>query len=220
MKAMILAAGRGERLRPLTDTLPKPLIPLGRKPIMLYWLERLAAAGFQEVLINVCYRQAAIRAAIGAGERWGVSVTYQIQETLEGPGGDVRRALDWLGDSPFLLVAGDIYCDIELSTLPPLSALGHMILVPNPPDHPNGDFSLIDGRVSLEEGPRYTYAAIGVYSPKLFQPYPLGYRDFVPVVRPAIQAEQVTASIHTGAWFDIGTPERYARAEHYMAQVT
>ena len=165
MKAMILAAGRGERLRPVTDRLPKPLLEVGGKPLLAWHLERLAAAGIVNVVINVSHFADLIVTHVGNGASYGLSVQYSREpEALETAGG-IAQARAQLGEAPFLLVNGDVYCEIDFTRLrrEPLGAgLAHLVLVPNPPHHPRGDFSLEAGRVGNASGTRYTYAGIAL----------------------------------------------------------
>src|SRR4051794_11679201 len=169
---MVLAAGRGERMRPLTDREPKPLLRVGGKRLIEYHLERLAAGGFRDVVINTAWLGDMIEAALGAGERYGLSITYSHErpEALE-TGGGIFNALPLLGPAPFLLVNGDVWTDIDFGALrrpPPHGALAHLVLVPNPPQHPRGDFLLDAGLVADGEGPRHTYSGVGIYTPEFF----------------------------------------------------
>ena len=209
---MILAAGRGERMRPLTDTAPKPLLSVGGKRLIEYHLERLATAGFREVVINTAWLGDMIEAALGNGARFGLAITYSHErpEALE-TGGGIFRALPLLGSAPFLLVNGDVWTDIDFGALrrePPAGSLAHLVLVRNPPQHPRGDFLLEKGRVSEGEGPRQTYSGIGIYRPELFAGCEPGKFPLLPLLRRAIAAGQLTGEAHTGRWYDIGTVER------------
>lgn len=211
MKAMVLAAGRGERMRPLTDITPKPLLEVGGKPLIAYHLERLAEAGIDDVVINLAWLGSHIREALGDGASYGVSITYSDEgpEALE-TGGGIFRALRWLGDAPFLVVNGDVWTDIDLATLAALrtDALAHLVLVPNPPHHPRGDFALVGARVTESGDARYTYSGIGRYTPEFFAGCTDGKFPLLPLLRRAMAAERLTGELHGGEWLDIGTPER------------
>lgn len=214
MRAMILAAGRGERMRPLTDHTPKPLLAAGPEPLIGHHLHRLAQAGFTEVVINLAHMGEQIAAALGDGVRYGLRIRYsrEPEGALETAGG-IRQALPLLGAEPFLLINGDIYTDYPLAALRrPLPGLAHLVLVPNPGHHPRGDFALgTDGRLALE-GKRLTYAGIGVYSPRLFERLPEGRRPLAPLLLEAIAAGQVSGERFDGLWIDVGTPERLEQA--------
>lgn len=213
MRAMILAAGRGERMRPLTDTCPKPLLPVAGRPLICYTLERLAQAGYREVVINLAHLGERIRDTLGDAQA-GLRIHYspEPEGALETAGG-IRKALPLLGERPFLVVNGDVWCDHPLHAPEFLAAddtgpLAHLVLVDNPDHHAGGDFGLQDGRVRLEGGERYTFSGIGWYHPRLFRALDPGRRPLAPVLRAAIEAGQVTGEYHAGDWRDIGTPER------------
>lgn len=209
MKAMILAAGRGERMRPLTDERPKPLLQAGGRPLIDRHLEALAAAGFPEVIINLAWLGDAIRAHVGDGSAWGLRVRYsdEGERGLETAGGIVR-ALPLLGDEPFVVVNGDIFTDYPFAHLVPPDGLAHLVLVDNPPQHADGDFSLDDGRVRESGSERLTFAGVGVYRPELFTGQPDGTAPLGPVLRAAMARDQVSGEHYRGVWHDIGTPER------------
>ncbi|MDT8448874.1 MAG: nucleotidyltransferase family protein [Wenzhouxiangellaceae bacterium] len=211
MRAMILAAGRGERMRPLTDETPKPLLEAGGKPLIVRQIERLRAAGFVELVVNLGWLGERIEQALGAGDRFGVSIRYSHEPpgALETAGG-IRHALALLGDAPFLVCNGDVVCDFPLERLRALepAGLAHLVLVPNPAHHPEGDFALHDSRLALAGRERYTYGGIGVFSPAMFEPLVPGVRPLRPVLEQAIAAGGVTGEVHRGEWMDIGTPER------------
>lgn len=216
MRAMILAAGRGERLKPLTDRCPKPLIEVGGKPLIVRHLEALAAAGFSEVVINLAWLGDKIRAALGNGDRFGLSIIY----SEEPPGaletaGAIIQALPRLGDQPFAVIAGDVLCDFAFDRLraPAGDDLGHLIMVDNPSHHPGGDFCLVAGRLRRAREPRLTFSGIGVYAPALFAELVPGRRALRPVFDTAIAADRLSAEHHPGLWCDIGTPERLATAQ-------
>lgn len=224
MKAMILAAGRGERMRPLTDSLPKPLLVAGGKPLIGWHLERMAAAGFREIVINHAHLGEKIEAALGDGSAYGVSIRYSPEPpgALETAGG-IARALPLLGEAPFLVVNGDIWCDWDVARAPALARrigpqhglLAHLVFVDNPPQHAGGDFRLIGERVTLADGgPTQTYAGIGVFHPAFFT----GVRPDMPLkLRPLLDATiprgKVGGERHSGAWTDVGTPARLAELD-------
>jgi len=214
MKAMILAAGRGVRMRPLTDTAPKSLLAAGGKPLIVWQLENLARAGFTEAVINHAHLGHMIEAALGDGSRFGLSIRYSPEpEALETAGG-IALALPLLGAEPFLVVNADIYTDYDFSALARVDlqdGLAHLVLVDNPPQHPRGDFALETGRVR-ETGQRLlTFSGIGVYAPRLFGGIPPSAKvALAPILRKAMAADRVSGEHYRGRWLDIGTAERLA----------
>ncbi|HLQ12214.1 MAG TPA: nucleotidyltransferase family protein [Steroidobacteraceae bacterium] len=209
---MVLAAGRGERLRPLTDHTPKPLLEVRGKPLILWHLEALARAGVREVVINLSWLGGRIRAAVGEGGRLGLQIHYSEEPAapLEA-GGGIFQALPLLGAAPFLVVNGDTYTDVDFSRLGIApTALAQLLLVPNPEHHPHGDFALQDGEV-LEAGETtYTYAGIGVYRPEFFAGCTPGRFPLLPLLRRAIAARRLRGELYTGQWADVGSAERLA----------
>jgi len=209
---MVLAAGRGERLRPLTDHTPKPLLEVRGKPLILWHLEALARAGVREVVINLSWLGGRIRAAVGEGGRLGLQIHYSEEPAapLEA-GGGIFQALPLLGAAPFLVVNGDTYTDVDFSRLGIApTALAQLLLVPNPEHHPHGDFALQDGEV-LEAGETtYTYAGIGVYRPEFFAGCTPGRFPLLPLLRRAIAARRLRGELYTGHWADVGSAERLA----------
>ncbi len=207
---MILAAGRGERMRPLTDHTPKPLLRVGGESLIEHGIRRLQAAGYRELVINLGHLGQQIETTLGDGSRLGVRIRYSPEPpgALETAGG-IREALDWLGEAPFLVVNADLWCDHPL-TSPALAreTLAHLVLVENPAHNPDGDFGLDAGRVTLEPGPRHTFSGIGWYRRELFADLPRGRRPLAPLLRDAIAAHRVTGELHNGVWIDVGTPER------------
>lgn len=210
-KAMILAAGLGERMRPLTNHTPKPLLEVAGKPLIVYHLEKLAKAGFEEVIINIAHLGSMIPEALGDGARWGIKITYsdeQEEGALESAGGIVK-ALPLLGDAPFLVVNGDVWCDYAFDADFDLKGdLAHLILVDNPDHNAKGDFALEDGRVFNDGDAKYTFSGIGYYSPELFAGIAYGASLLAPLLRKAIELKRVSGERYRGEWRDIGTPQR------------
>ena len=212
MKAMILAAGRGERMRPLTDHTPKPLLQVGGKPLIVWHIERLARAGFRELVINHAHLGRQIESALGDGSRFDVSIAYSDEgEALETAGG-IAQALSLLGEEPFLVVNGDVYTDYDfnrLTTQPMGGVVAHLVLVDNPPQHAQGDFYLEDGRLVERGASRLTFSGIGVYRPELFASIIPGSKaKLAPLLHAAIAQQRATAEHYRGDWVDVGTPER------------
>ncbi|MDT8408594.1 MAG: nucleotidyltransferase family protein [Wenzhouxiangellaceae bacterium] len=222
MQAMILAAGRGERMRPLTDHTPKPLLEVSGKPLIVHHIERLRQAGFIDLVINLAWLGDAIEAALGDGRALGVSIRYsrETDGALETAGG-IRHALPLLGPGPFLVVNGDIFCDYPFARLQHMQPRGaaHLVLVDNPDHHPGGDFSLDRGQVQPSgRSPGYTYSGLGVYRPELFRALPPGPLPLRPVLDRAIAAGLIGGEYHAGQWQDIGTPERLEVLRAAMAR--
>lgn len=215
MRAMILAAGRGERLRPLTDEMPKPLVEVGDKTLIEYHVEGLANAGFRELVINLAHLGDQIEAALGDGTRYGVNITYsrEPEGALE-TGGGIVQALELLGTGPFAVVNGDIFSDYPLSRLRAVKCEhAHLVLVPNPDHNPGGDFSLDGARIHNSGERMGTFSGIAVYNPRLFADCESGRYSVVPLLRAAVEGHVVTGEWHTGTWSDIGTPERLERVQ-------
>ncbi len=220
MKAMILAAGLGKRMRPLTDHCPKPLLPVGGKPLIVHHLERLAGAGFQEVVINVSYRGEQIRDALGNGQAYGLQIFWSQEASPLETGGGIRQALPLLGEAPFLLINGDVWCDLDLTRFPSLDGdLAHLWLVDNPAHHPRGDFHLdAQGRVSDQGEPRLTYSGIGVIDTALVACHAPGAFPLAPLLRQAILDERIGGTHYTGQWIDVGTPQRLAALDTRLSE--
>lgn len=217
MKAMVLAAGRGERLRPLTERVPKALAEAGGKPLVAWVLERLAAAGFREVVINVSHLGERIEARLGNGSAFGLAIAYSREsEPLESAGG-IANARSLLGPQPFALVNADVYSDFDLAALRARALLGrlaHLVLAPNPPHHPAGDFSLDDGLAGNAAAPRYTYTGMALVDPALVAPVRTGEKaQLAPLLRAAAHAGRLSGELHAGLWRDIGTAERLAELD-------
>ena len=223
MKAMILAAGLGTRMRPLTDHTPKPLLLAGGKPLIVWHIEKLAAAGFRDIVINVAWLGWKIPDALGDGARWGVNLHYSDEQN-EGEGaletaGGIVKALPLLGGAPFLVVNGDVWCDYPC--LPRVwggNDLAHLVLVNNPAHNLKGDFALEKGRVSSDGVERFTFSGIGYYHPQLFAGLPYGKRPLAPLLREIMTQGRVSGELFTGDWRDIGTPERLAELDQDLRQ--
>ncbi|MHB1540656.1 MAG: N-acetylmuramate alpha-1-phosphate uridylyltransferase MurU [Steroidobacteraceae bacterium] len=218
-KAMLLAAGRGERLRPITDTVPKPLVAVAGKPLIAYHLEALAAAGIHEVIVNVSWLGEQIRSALGTGARYGVRITYSD----EGPepfetGGGIFRALPMLGPAPFLIINADIWLERDLRGCAalPEDADARIVLTSNPEHHPHGDFGLEDGWVVERSSNRLTYTGVGVYRPQFFLGCRPGRFPLLPLLKRAIAAGRLRGERFEGPWFDAGSPERLARLDGWL----
>ncbi|MDX1572656.1 MAG: nucleotidyltransferase family protein [Methylophaga sp.] len=213
MKAMILAAGRGERLRPLTDHTPKPLLKAGDKPLIVHLIEKLVAAGFNEIVVNYAHLGNQFPEALGDGSYWGAEIRYspELNGGLETAGG-IIHALPLLGDEPFLVVNGDIWTDYDFARLQNClinDTLCHLVLVPNPAQHPEGDFYLDDNNQLHAEGVvKFTFSGIGVYRPELFAGLADCKRPLKPLLLDAMQQNRATGAIYEGDWSDIGTAER------------
>ena len=221
MKAMILAAGRGQRMAPLTDHCPKPLLPLAGKPLIEYQLGKLAAAGFREIVINHAYLGHMIEQTLGDGSRWGLQIIYSAEtEALETAGG-IRKALPLLGDQPFLLVNGDVwtnwsYC-VSSAVLKP-GLLAHLWLVENPQHNPDGDFVLHDERLlARQAGQRgLTFSGLSLIDPALLRDYPEGHLALAPVLRTAMADLRVSGAVLPASWVDVGTPQRLYDLEQQL----
>lgn len=210
MIAMILAAGRGERMRPLTDTTPKALLEVGGTSLLEYQLERLANAGAKTVVINLGWLGEAIVECIGDGRRFGLQVAYspEYDHVLE-TGGGIHRALPLLGTAPFWVLNADVFTDFALPKidLPP-DILGHLVLVPTPPHKTTGDFDLLDGKARRSKSPSYTFSGLALYRPELFAAQTRGRFPLAPLLFEAANRSQLTAELYEGPWADVGTPDR------------
>ena len=211
MRAMILAAGRGERMRPLTDVLPKPLLEVQGKALIVWHLEKLRDAGFKEIVINIAHLGYKIPEYLGDGSDYGLKISYSDEQdtgALESAGG-IKKALHLLGDETFLVVNGDVYCDYEFKAHFDLKdKLAHLILVNNPAHNPNGDFGLNDTLVLNSANEMYTFSGIGYYNPKLFKNTETGKSALTPLLRVEIQKSNISGEVYDGIWHDIGTPQR------------
>lgn len=210
MRAMILAAGRGERLRPLTDELPKPLVEIAGKPLIEFHLEALAAAGFREVVINQGHLGDLLPDVLGDGSRWDVTIHWSDEqpEALE-TGGGIFKALPLLGSAPFLVINGDLWTDYPFARLRAVKCdWAHLVMVPNPAHNPYGDFGLSGARIRVSGDRKLTFSGIAVYHPRLFDGCQPGKFSVVPLVRSAMENHLVTGEVFQGGWNDIGTLER------------
>ncbi|RDE19864.1 nucleotidyltransferase family protein [Motiliproteus coralliicola] len=227
MRAMILAAGLGTRMRPLTNDCPKPLLPVAGKPMIEYQIERLADIGVEQLVINVSYRAEQIEQALGDGGRWGLCIHYSHEpEALETAGG-IIQALEWLDDGedgPFLLLNGDVWCDLPLDRLPKqFDGKGLLLLVDNPEHNPNGDFVVQQGRVvepTDSSWSRLTFAGISRLRPSLFEGLVPGKRALGPLLHQAAAEGNLAAQYYPGYWLDVGTPERLQRLDHRLRTTT
>jgi len=231
MIALILAAGLGERMRPLANTTPKPLLQAGGKPLIVWHLEKLAEIGVRDVVINTSWLAQQFPATLGDGARWGLRLHYSYEgDTPLETGGGMWNALPMLGDSAFIAVNGDIWTDYDFACLPrDLQGDAHLVLIDNPPQHSRGDFALHDGRVASDGEEQFTFAGIGVYRPRLFNDWRKVIGDragadanpprfpLAPLLRSAMARDTVTGEHHRGRWTDVGTPERLAQLNVELA---
>jgi MurNAc alpha-1-phosphate uridylyltransferase len=218
MRAMILAAGRGERMGELTERQPKPLLEVAGKALVEHTIARLCDAGVRELVINLAYRGQQIRERLGDGARYGATIVYsQEPEGALDTGGGIAAALDLLGPEPFIVVNSDVMTDFDFARLGPPARLAHLIMVPNPPHHPDGDFFVRDGVIDNASGVSATFSGIGVYAPQLFAGRPAGRFALAPLLREAIAAGDVSGSLFKGLWLDVGTPARLALAQTIVA---
>ena len=216
---MILAAGRGERMRPLTDTTPKPLLPVGGRPLIDHHIERLATAGIRDLVINLAWHGEQIRDHVGDGSRYGVSVAFSDEgaEALE-TGGGIRQALPLLGPDPFWLVNGDVYCEYPFGPieLEPHTS-GHLVMVPNPGHNPKGDFALEGDRIRNRGKSMLTYSGLAVFAPALIGQCAPGKFPLAPLLKTAANNDALTGELFTGRWRDVGTPERLGELDRELS---
>ncbi len=216
---MILAAGEGRRMRPLTDDKPKPLIEVAGKPLLAFHLERLVAAGFSDIVVNASYHAQQIVDYCGDGTRWGCRITVIVEPTPLETAGGVLNALPWLGDEPFAVVNGDVFTDYPLDRLR-LHDLeadhAHLVMIPNPEHHPGGDFTLSDGRIGEGSGPRVTFSGLSVMSRTLFAGLAPGKSALRPQLEVAINSQRLSGELWSGLWSDVGTPERLEALENSL----
>ncbi len=219
MKAMILAAGRGERMRPLTDLTPKPLLQVAGRRLIEYHIHNLVGAGIRELVINHAHLGDQIEAILGDGSRYGATIQYSVeQQALETAGG-IFNALPLLGDKPFIVVNGDVWCDYPFQRLlKNITGLAHLVLVNNPPHHSQGDFVLEGAKVKSEGETRLTFSGISILKPELFAACQPGAFPLAPLLRQAMQNDKVSGEHYTGEWWDIGTPERLKALDQKLRQ--
>ncbi len=228
MKVMILAAGRGERMRPLTDATPKPLLSVGGKPLLVWHIENLVRAGFTQIIINHAHLGYLIEAALGDGSRFGARIYYSHEaEALETAGG-IAHALPLLGEAPFLVVNGDIFIDYDFSRARdialamranPVSLAAYLVLTDNPPQHAQGDFALEHGLVKRSGQPMLTFTGVGVYRPDVFRDIAPGAKaQLAPLLKKLIDAALVRGEHHHARWVDVGTPQRLAALDRDLIQ--
>lgn len=226
-KAMILAAGRGERMRPLTDHTPKPLLPAGGKPLIVWHIERLRAAGITELVINHAHLGHRLEEALGDGAAFDVRITWSPEASALETAGGIRHALPLLGEAPFIVVNGDIFCDADFTALRAAAQsldadgpLAHLLLVDNPAHHPGGDFHLAAGGLIHADGqPRLTFSGLGAYHPALFSALADDTpAKLAPLLREAMNAGKVTGQHHAGRWIDVGTPQRLAALDRELGR--
>ena len=209
--AMILAAGRGQRMRPLTDHTPKPLLKVRDKPLIVWHIERLKRAGITQLVINHAHLGEQIEQTLGDGSSLGVSILYSLEGTALETGGGIARALPLLGEQPFLVVNGDVWTDVDYTALAlDEDDLAHLVLVNNPSHNPKGDFALNNNRVTSDGANKLTFSGVGLYQPSLFVAQPEERFPLAPLLREAMSLSKVSGFYHRGVWMDIGTPERLA----------
>jgi MurNAc alpha-1-phosphate uridylyltransferase len=222
MKAMILAAGRGARMAPLTDNTPKPLLKVGGKALIVWHIERLVAAGFKEIVINHSYLGRQVEDALGDGQQWGAQIIYSPEAVALETAGGIANALSLLSHNSFLVVNGDVFCDIDF--LPLIQALhqpklAHLVMVNNPLQHPQGDFELQSGKLKYDGENQLTFSGVGVYSPALFQTVVRGEAArLAPLLKAAMKDDLVTGEHHQGVWHDIGTPRRLHQIDMQLSE--
>ena len=222
MKAMILAAGKGERMRPLTDQIPKPLLEVAGKPLIVWHLEKLAKANFEEVIINHAHLGEMIEAYIGDGSRWNLKITYSREGSPLETAGGIKKALPLIGDQPFLVINADIYTDFNFATIKNRNlndCKGHLVMVKNPKQHPDGDFFLQNNQIELEGKERLTFSGIAIYQPKIFEDINIEpVAKLAPILKKLIGAKCISGEAYQGLWFDIGTPERLNEVNLFLKE--
>jgi MurNAc alpha-1-phosphate uridylyltransferase len=217
MIAMLLAAGRGERMRPLTDNTAKPLLRAGGQRLIEYHLHALARAGIDTVVINTCWQAQQIVEELGSGERYGLEIQYSHESTALETAGGIVNAIQLLGEQPFLLISADVWGNFQFDRIVlERDAQAHLLLVDNPPHHRQGDFSLDGSLVTFDTGPRYTYSGVGLFRPDVFRGLTPGFRPLREILTKLIDKQTLTASVHSGHWFDIGTPQRLTQLNNFL----
>ena len=218
MKAMVLAAGRGERMRPLTNDTPKPLLKVGERCLLDFQLDALAKAGIYDVVINTAWLADQLKDHVGDGSKYQLNVTFTFEnDGALDTGGGIFNALELLGDEPFLVANSDIWTDIDYGSLTVAKDdLAHLVLVDNPPHHPEGDFNLNEGRVSEDSGQRLTFSGVGVYRAQLFADVTPGKFPLLPLLHAAMRDNRVSGEWYRGSWMDIGTPDRLKALQYLL----
>jgi MurNAc alpha-1-phosphate uridylyltransferase len=222
MRAMILAAGRGERMRPLTDAAPKPLLKVGGKSLMQYHIEALAGAGVREIVVNLAWKGTMIREAFGDGAAFGIRILYSDEgDTALETGGGVFKALPMLGVEPFLVVSGDVWTEFDFTKCAARLAahdVAHFVLVPNPGFHEKGDFCIVDGRLTEAGGARYTYANIGVFRTEFFGGCTPGKFPLAPLMYDWIRKGRVSGELYEGRWRNLGSPAQLTELDQELGR--
>ena len=222
MKAMILAAGKGERMRPLTDQIPKPLLEVAGKPLIAWHLEKLAKANFEDVIINHAYLGKMIEAYVGDGSRWNLKIAYSREGSPLETAGGIKKALPLIGDQPFLVINADIYTDFNFATIKNRNlndCKGHLVMVKNPKQHPDGDFFLQNNQIELEGKERLTFSGIAIYQPKIFEDINIEpVAKLAPILKKLIGEKCISGEAYQGLWFDIGTPERLNEVNLFLKE--
>jgi len=219
MKAMILAAGRGQRMMPLTTNIPKPLLQVGDKPLIVWHIERLAKAEFKEIVINHAYLGQQIEHALGDGSQWGLHIQYSPEEEALETAGGIANALPLLGEAPFLVVNGDVFTEIDFPITLEKDILAHLVMVDNPEQHPEGDFALHADKLTTNGSPKLTFSGVGVYSPRLFDGIVRGQpAKLAPLLKSAMADGLVIGEHYQGVWHDIGTPERLVQIDTWIRE--
>ncbi len=209
MMAMVLAAGRGERMRPLTENRPKALLEVAGRPLIEHHLESLKSAGIDNVVVNLGWHGEQIAERIGSGASWGLTVAYSPEgDNILETGGGIHRALPLLGDKPFLVVNADVFTDMPMPQELADDAMGHLVMVPTPEHKAAGDFDLEDGLIAVADDPALTFSGVAVYRPEFFADCEPGRFPLAPMLKEAAQAGRLTGSLYEGLWVDVGTPER------------
>lgn len=220
MKAMLLAAGRGSRMRPLTDEFPKPLVPIAGKPFVAHQLLKLATCGIHEIVMNVSYRAEQIKQTLGDGRRYGVQLEYSFEPTVLETGGGICHALPLLGTDPFIVLSADIWTDYPFERLLTHSlghAQAHLVLVDNPDFHPYGDFHLTyEGLLAMSPQPKFTFANLGLYRPQLFEKAPIEVFPLSKILYSAIAQQKMSGEYYAGPWFNVGTIDQLQHIETYL----
>ncbi len=218
MMAMVLAAGRGERMRPLTESCPKALLEVGGRPLIEHHLDALKNAGIENVVINLGWHGEQIADRIGSGSRWGLTVAYSPEgDNILETGGGIQRALPLLGEDPFLVVNADVFTGMPLPPGLADDALGHLVLVPTPGHKESGDFDLVGGRIANAEAPTLTFSGVAVYRAEFFADCEPGRFPLAPMLKRAADAGRLTGSLYEGLWVDVGTPQRLAALNQSLA---